>query len=116
MIETSNTSKRADRRVRVENVLDPLHRRLLPQGELFSSGGWCGVRLSWSHGLPCRSSYAGCCGGHCDPRMRAGSAGRRSQPAVLHDYLPQQSFSPSATLMLSTPSTFLSVTRATPVS
>jgi len=26
----------------MEDVLDPLYRRLLPQSELFSSAGWCG--------------------------------------------------------------------------
>ena len=48
-----------------------------------------------------------------EPALRCG----RSQPPYPStEAYPQQSFSPSATLMLSRPSTFLSVTSATPVS
>ena len=71
-----------------------------------------------------RSARGGGCRRRCDLgwlRLAGGASltvrgGASRLILQLRAYLPQQSFSPSATLMLSTPSTFLSVTSATPVS
>ena len=44
----------------MQEVLDALKRRLLPQRELFSSGMQVpAVRLWLSRGLPCRRRYSG---------------------------------------------------------
>ena len=63
-----------------EEVLDSLRRRLLPQGELFSSG-------MWSLGFDCRCHVDFLAlvvtpgsGGHCGRRVMEGSA-HKAKPA-----------------------------------
>src|SRR5215217_3953027 len=104
----------------MQGVLDPLKRRLLPQCELFSSGVW-------------NLRFDCCC--HVDVLAVGGNSGFREEgPSPLlvgwlhlarwsqrRDYFlnylpPQQTFSASADVMLSTPSTGLSVTSAIPAS
>jgi hypothetical protein len=103
----------------VKGVLDALDRRLLSQRELFGGGG---RRLRFG----CRSHVdflvllgnPFSCGGRTDRRGSVGSDSGGADPHVSRrgPTQPQQSFWPSATLMLFTPAAFLSVTKATPVS
>jgi hypothetical protein len=99
-------------------MLDPLHGRLLSQGELFGSSMWC----LWFD-CSCHVDFLALVVTPVAETIAVAALlgwlrPQRAKPAsqFILDYLPQHSFSPSATLMLSTPSTFLSVTSATPVS
>ena len=56
--------QRAERGMGVQQMLDPLQRRLLPQRELLRRGTQVPVvRLRLSRGLPCRRRYSGFGGG-----------------------------------------------------
>ena len=94
----------------VQQVLDPLHRGLAPQCELLS-------RSRRRVGIDAHLEFL-TARWNVFQVLTVGSADHSAEPnhQVISYFLPQQIFSASAVVMLSTPSTGLSVTSLTPVS